>query len=48
MENLKHRLRKTRLTWFGHVKCKDENSIRRHDKVKITEGMVEDRKQSWR
>ena len=25
--NLEHRLRKTRLRWFGHVKCKDENSI---------------------
>ena len=29
MENLKQRLRKTRLRWFGHVKCRDENSILR-------------------
>ena len=26
MENLEHRLRKTRLRWFGHVKLRDENS----------------------
>ena len=26
-ENLKHRLRKMKLRWFGHVKCRDENSI---------------------
>ena len=25
--NLKHKLKKTRLRWFGHVKCRDENSI---------------------
>ena len=24
VENLEHRLRKMRLRWFGHVKCKDE------------------------
>ena len=29
MENLEHRLRKTILRWFGHVKCKNENSILR-------------------
>ena len=29
VENLKHRLRKTRLRWFGHVQCRDENSIHR-------------------
>ena len=29
VENLEHRLRKTRLRWFGHVKCRDENSILR-------------------
>ena len=29
VENLKHRLRKTELRWFGHVKCRDENSILR-------------------
>ena len=29
MEDLKHKLRKMRLKWFGHVKCRDENSIRR-------------------
>ena len=27
VENLEHRLRKTRLRRFGHVKCRDENSI---------------------
>ena len=27
MENLEHRLRKTRLRWFGHVKVRDVNSI---------------------
>ena len=27
MENLEHRLRKTRLRWFGHVKCRDRNII---------------------
>ena len=29
MENLEHRLRKTRLRWFDHVKRRDENSILR-------------------
>ena len=29
VENLEHRLRKTRLKWFGHVKRMDENSILR-------------------
>ena len=29
VENLEHRLRKTGLRWFGHVKCRDENSILR-------------------
>ena len=29
MENLEHRLGKTRLKWFGHVKRRDENSILR-------------------
>ena len=29
MENLEHRLRKTRLRWFGHVKCRNENSVLR-------------------
>ena len=24
VENLEHRLRKTRLKWFGHVKLRDE------------------------
>ena len=27
MENLEHRIMKMRLRWFGHVKCRDENSI---------------------
>ena len=27
VENLEHRLRKMRFRWFGHVKCRDENSI---------------------
>ena len=27
--NLEFRLRKMRLRWFGHVKCRDENSILR-------------------
>ena len=29
VENLEHRLRKTRLRQFGHVKCMDEKSILR-------------------
>ena len=29
MENLEHRLKKTRLRWFGHVKRRDENIILR-------------------
>ena len=29
VENLEHRLRKTRLRWFGHVKRRDENSTLR-------------------
>ena len=29
MEILEHRLRKTRLRWFGHIKPRDENSILR-------------------
>ena len=29
MENLEHRLRRKRLKWFGHVKCRDKNSILR-------------------
>ena len=29
VENLEHRLRKTRLRWFGRVKRRDENSILR-------------------
>ena len=29
VENLEHRLMKTRLSRFGHVKCRDENSILR-------------------
>ena len=29
MENLEHRLRKTRLRGFGHVKYRDKNSILR-------------------
>ena len=29
MENLEHRLRKTRMRWFGHVKHRDKNSILR-------------------
>ena len=29
VENLEHRLRKTKLRWFGHVKCRDENIILR-------------------
>ena len=29
MENLEHRLMKMRLSWFGHVKHRDENSILR-------------------
>ena len=24
MKNVEHRLRKMRLRWFGHVKCRDE------------------------
>ena len=40
VENLKHRLRKMRLKWFGHLKCRDENSILR----KAMELEVEGRK----
>ena len=29
MENHEHRLRKMMLSWFGHVKCRDEISILR-------------------
>ena len=29
VENLEHRLRKTKLRWFGHVKHRDKNSILR-------------------
>ena len=29
VENLEHRFKKTRLRWFGHVKCRDENSMLR-------------------
>ena len=29
VENLEHRLRRTRLSWFGHMKRRDENSILR-------------------
>ena len=29
VEKLEHRLRKTRLRWFDHVKRRDENSILR-------------------
>ena len=29
VENLEHRLMKTRLRWFGYVKRRDENSIPR-------------------
>ena len=27
VENREHKLRKTRLRWFGQVKCRDENNI---------------------
>ena len=27
--NLEHRLRKTKMRYFGHLKCRDENSILR-------------------
>ena len=29
MDNLEHRLRKTKWRWFGHVKCRDKNRILR-------------------
>ena len=36
VENLEHRLRKTRLRWFGHVKRRDKNSILRSSmKLKV-------------
>ena len=36
VENLEHRLRKTRLRWFGHVKRRDENStLRRAMELKV-------------
>ena len=38
--DLEHRLRKTRLKWFGNVKRRDENSILR----RVMELEVEDRR----
>ena len=35
VENLEHRLRKLRLRWFRHVKCRDENSLLRSWKCKV-------------
>ena len=40
MENLEHRLRKTRLRWFGHLKHRDENSILR----RVMEQEMKDRR----
>ena len=44
VENLEHRLRKTRLRWFVHVKCRNENSILR----RAVELEVDDRRPSGR
>ena len=38
VENLEHRLRKTRLKWFGHAKRRDENSILRRTMELEVEG----------
>ena len=38
VENLEHRLRKTRLRWFGRVKRRDENSILRRTMELEVEG----------
>ena len=38
VENFEHRSRKIRLTWFGHVKQSDENSILRRAMVLEVEG----------
>ena len=38
VENLEHRLRKLRLRWFGHVKCRNENSILRRMMVLEVKG----------
>ena len=49
VENLEHRLRKMRLRWFGHTKCRDENSVLRREmelKVEIR-GPVGRPKKTW-
>ena len=38
MENLEHRLRNTRLRWFGHVERRDESSILRRTMELEVEG----------
>ena len=38
VENFEHKLGKMRLRWFGHVNCRDENSILRRAIVLELEG----------
>ena len=38
VENLEHTLRKTRLRWFDHIKCRDENSTLRREMEMWVEG----------
>ena len=45
--NLEHRLRKTRLRWYGHVKCKDENSIVKSTVELEVEGRRSVGSQTW-
>ena len=49
VENLRHRLRKMRLRWFGHVKRRDVNSILRRAMELEVEGRrpVGRRKKTW-
>ena len=49
MENLEHRLRKTRLGWFVHVKRRDENSTLRSTMELEVEGRrpVGRQKNTW-
>ena len=49
MENLEHRLRKTRFRWFGHVKDGDENStLRRGMELEVEGRMLVGRsKKTW-
>ena len=48
VENLENRLRKTRLRWFGGVKCRDENSkLRSTVEIKLVGYPVGRPKKTW-